>query len=70
LISTTTLGGKSGGSPSPGFLLESGEALSEEAFAPFADNLAGGIEAFGDFVIPKAGCRMENDSGPEDISIR
>lgn len=68
-MATTTLGGKLGGTPAARLFLQAGEALFEEAFAPFADDLARGVQPRGDGVIVEALGGVENDLGADDISI-
>jgi hypothetical protein len=69
-MATTTLGGKAGRTASPLLLFEAGEALLEEALAPLADNLSGGVQPGGDLVIPEAFRGVEHDPSPDDIPIR
>jgi hypothetical protein len=49
---------------------EARKALLEETFAPPADDLAPGVQAFGDLVIGEAVRGMENHFGPDDLKIR
>ena len=54
LTATTTSGGKDRGSASPGPLFEAGQALLEEAFAPFRHDLPAGVKAGGDLVVAES----------------
>jgi hypothetical protein len=51
-------------------LLEPREPEEAEPLAPFADDLAGGIQAGRDDVIAEALGGQENDLGADDIAIR
>src|SRR6476661_1124227 len=51
LTATTTSGGKTGGSSSPGLIGKSGQALLVEAFAPLGHHLPRGVQACGDLVV-------------------
>jgi hypothetical protein len=46
------------------------KALLEEALAPFADDLAGGIDAPGDLIVAKPLGGIEHDLGPDHVSVR
>jgi len=70
LTSTTTLGGKAGCAPASRLFLKAGQSLFEEPVAPFADDLARGIEARGDEIIAEALGRQQDDLRPDDVSIR
>jgi hypothetical protein len=67
---TATQGGKTGWPPAPGLFLQSGKAFLKETLPPFADNLAGQIQASRDAVIGQAFGRQKNNLGPNDVSIR
>jgi hypothetical protein len=49
---------------------QAGEALFEEVFAPLADDLSRGVQACGNGVIVEALGSVEDDLGPDDVSIR
>ena len=66
----TTPGGKDERATAPGLLLEPRAAEEAEALPPLADDLAGGIQAGRDDIIPQPLGRQEDDLGPEDVSIR
>ena len=51
-------------------LLEAGEALLEEALAPFADHLPSGVEPRRDLIVIDALGREEHQLGSDDLSIR
>ena len=70
LTATTTPGGKDERPAAPGLLLEPRAAEEAEALPPLADDLAGGIQAGRDGIIPQPLGRQEDDLGPDDVSIR
>ena len=51
LIATTTSGGKPGAARGSWLLLEPGQALLVEPFAPLGNDLAGGIQPLSDLVV-------------------
>jgi hypothetical protein len=69
-MATTTLGGKAGCPPAAWLFLKPREAVSEEAMAPFADDLPWGIESCRDLVVAQSGRCEEDNFGSNDISIR
>jgi hypothetical protein len=69
-MATTTLGGKAGRPPAAWLLIKPREAVSEEAMAPFADDLPWGIESCRDLVVEQSSRSEEDNLGPNDISIR
>ena len=63
----------SGEKPAPAgpvALLQALQALLEEPFAPFADDLAAGVEALGDLVVAQAAGSEKHQVGAEHIAIR
>jgi hypothetical protein len=68
--STTTVGGKAGWTPAPRLLLETREAVLEEAMAPFTDDLSWRIQPHADLVVTETGGGEEHDLGPDDVTIR
>ena len=70
LIATSTLGGKAGRTASPRALLEAGEALLEEALAPLADDLSGGVQPGGNLVVAEPFGGVEHDPGANDVPVR
>jgi hypothetical protein len=70
LTATWMLGGKLRRAPDSRFFVEPREAFLEEAFAPFADDLARGIEPCGDSIVVEALSGVEDDPRSDDISIR
>jgi hypothetical protein len=70
LTSTTTLGGKAGWAPASRLLLETGEALVEEAVAPLADNLPRSIQARRDDIVGQSVGGQQDQLRADDISIR
>src|SRR5271166_259375 len=54
LTATTTSGGKTRGSSSPGLIGQSGQALVVEAFAPLGHHLPRGVQAGGDLVVAQS----------------
>jgi hypothetical protein len=70
LTSTTTLGGKAGCAPASWLFVQAGEALVEEPFPPFADDLALEAEARGDDVVTQAVGRHEDNLRADDIAVR
>jgi hypothetical protein len=69
LTATTTLGGKAGWPPAAQLLFQAGKPEAAEPLAPFADDLARGIEAGRDDIIVEALRGQEDDFGPNDIPI-
>src|SRR6266571_56255 len=70
LMATTTLGGKAGGPPTPGLLIQPVEPLFEEAFAPLRDNLPRRVQTSRDLIVSQSGGCVEDDLGSNDIPIR
>ena len=70
LTATTTLGGKPGGTSTPGLFLQPSESLFKEAFAPFRDDLSRRVQTGCDLIIGESGGGVKDDLGPNDISIR
>ena len=70
LIANTSSGGKNSAPASAIAFFESFHAFLEEALAPLADNLATGVQPFGDLVVAKTLGREEDEAGSEDIAIR
>src|SRR5437867_4229451 len=68
--STTVSGGKERGPSAAREFLEAGEALLKEALPPFADDLSRCIESLGDLIVGEAGSGIEDDLGPDNVSIR
>jgi hypothetical protein len=68
--STTVSGGKERGSSAAREFLEAREALFKETLPPFANDLSRGIESVGDLIVGEAGSGIEDDLGPDNISIR
>jgi hypothetical protein len=66
-MATTTSGGKTRGPSSPRQIGQAGQALVEEAFAPFGDDLSRRVQACGDLVVAQAFGRVEHDPGPHNI---
>ena len=69
-ISITISGGKNRGAPAPWPLLQTGQALFEEAFSPLRYDLPWQLESLGDLLVRQAVGSQENDFGPHDITIR
>src|SRR5579859_5622325 len=70
LTSIARLGGKAHRTAPARSLLEAGEALLEEALAPFADHLPPGVEPRRDLVVIDALGSEEHQLGADDLSIR
>src|SRR5262245_23435942 len=70
LTATTTSGGKTGRSSSPGLIGKSGQALVVEAFAPFGHHLPGSIQAGCDLVVAQSLGGVQHDLGAHDFGIR
>src|SRR4030042_1571397 len=70
LISTTISGGKKAGSSAPGQLLQTSQALLEEALAPLRYDLSRQVQAFADLLVGQTLSGKEDNFGPHDISIR
>jgi hypothetical protein len=68
--STTTSGGKAGWTPAARLLVESREAVAEEAMSPLTDDLSWRVQANANLVVAQAGCCEEHDLGADDITIR
>jgi hypothetical protein len=69
-MATTTLGGKAPRPPVPRSFVEPLEAFFEKAFAPLADDLGRGIEPGRDLLVLQAFGGIEDDLGPDNITIR
>jgi len=67
---TTVPGGKDARPALPWEFLQAAKALLEEALAPLAHDLAGGIEALGDLVVAQPLGGIQHDLGADHISIR
>jgi hypothetical protein len=70
LTSTARVGGKAHRTAPTRSLLEAGEALLEEALAPFADHLPSGVEPRRDLIVIDALGSEEHQLGSDDLSIR
>src|SRR4026209_1936700 len=70
LTATTTLGGKAGRPPAPRLFEQPCKTLLEEALAPPADDLAWSIEPGSDLIVAGSLSGVEDDLGPDHISIR
>src|SRR5271157_752405 len=70
LTCTTTSGGKNGRAPGSGFSLQTGQSFLEEAFAPFANDLARDAKGSSDLVIAVALSGEEDHLGADDRIIR
>ena len=70
LTAMTNSGGKKPAPAGPVALLQALQALLEEPFAPFADDLAAGVEALGDLVVAQAAGSEKHQVGAEHIAIR
>jgi hypothetical protein len=70
LIETTTLGGKAGRSPASRSLLQTHEALFEEALAPLAHHLPWRVESGSDLIVVQTLGGIEDNLSANDISIR
>jgi hypothetical protein len=68
--STATMGGKAGWTPATRFLIEAREAVSEEAMAPFTDDLSWHIQPRADLLVAETGRGEEHQLGANDIAIR
>jgi len=68
--STTTSGGKAGRSPASRFLVETGQAVLEEALAPLADDLPRGIQAGGDDIVRERVGGEQDQFRADDVTIR
>jgi len=66
----TTLGGKAGGPPAAGLLLQTRQPCQRETLAPLADDLARGIQTRGDDIIGEACGGKEDDLGTNYITVR
>ena len=62
LTAMTDSGGKKPAPAGPVALLQALQALLEEPFAPFADDLAAGVEALGDLVVAQAAGQQRSTS--------
>jgi len=63
-------GGKRPGATRSGTFLQPGQAFLEKTFAPLANDLATGVQAFSDLVIGQTlGC-MEDHFGANHLKIR
>jgi hypothetical protein len=66
----TSSGGKNVGPPAPGLIVQPLQALLEETFAPFGDNLPGQVQTLPDrFVFETLGGKEDN-LGANNITIR
>jgi hypothetical protein len=70
LICTTSSGGKNPGTTRAGTLVQSGQALLEEAFTPHADDFATSVEAGGDLIIGQSIGSEKHHSRAHDLKIR
>ena len=70
LTSTTTAGGKSARSSSPGSLAKPGEAFLEETLAPLGHDLTGQVQALADLLVAQTLSGKEDDLGAHDVAIR
>jgi hypothetical protein len=70
LIATTTLGGKTGGSPASRPFLKTRKSLDIKAPAPLTDDLARHIETGGDAVVAEPLAGQKYDLGSHNVSIR
>lgn len=68
--STTTLGGKAGWAPAARLLVESREAVAEEAMPPLADDLPWRVQVGADLIVAQAGGGEEHHLGADNITIR
>ena len=68
--STMTLGGKAGGAPASRLFVETGKTFAEEPLAPFADDLARGIQAGGNDVVRQSLGGQQDQLGTYDVTIR
>jgi hypothetical protein len=68
--STTTSGGKAGRSPASRFLVETGQAVFEEALAPLTDDLPRGIQAGGDDIVRERVSGEQDQFRADDVTIR
>ena len=68
--STLTAGGKAGRAAAARAIGETGEAMKAETPAPFADDLAQGIEAGRDDVVGQSRAGQQHDPRPDHVPIR
>jgi len=66
----TISGGKKRGAPAPWPLLQTDQALFEEAFSPLRYDLPWQLEPLGDLLVRQAVGSQEDNLGPHDIAIR
>ncbi len=69
-LTATTSSGENSAPASAIALFESFEAFLEEALAPFADDLATGVQALGDLVVAETLGGEEEEAGSKNIAIR
>src|ERR1700740_3392039 len=67
---TTTLGGKLGGSAAPRFGLEARKSREGKSLAPFADNLARGVQTSSDNVVGEPFGGEQHDLRSDHVTIR
>ncbi len=67
---TTTEGGKLGGPPPAGLLLQPCQALVEKTLPPLAHDLSRSVEALSNFLVRQAFGGIQNDLCTNNIDIR
>jgi hypothetical protein len=70
LMAMMTSGGKDRRATSAGLVVEAGEALLEEPFAPLGDDLPWRVEPVGDGVVAQAFGGVQHDPRPHHLPIR